>query len=207
MQDYYTKLDKRNSTADSDSSHSPPSSRQPSPMTPPRQRRAIRSELSERVRALSRSPPETPSAAVKIAKEVSYELERAEARNSIQAARIRELQAAEKGRNKKGDRRRPPGEARIFDQAVLNQLREARDERDRQKSSHGRGVEGVGGEGEGEGEPVERAAVAEDVDRDVSPSVTFKTGSIRTRSQRAIAAGMEGYRRNWWTHLTDSRPN
>ncbi|KAJ6603054.1 hypothetical protein B0H10DRAFT_1957965 [Mycena sp. CBHHK59/15] len=151
MRDYYTKLDKRNSAADSDSSHSPSGSRPPSPMTPPHQRGGICSELNERVWALSRSPPETPSAAVEIAKEASYELERAEARISIQHARTRELQAAEKGRNKKGDRRWPLGDSRIFDQAVLNQLREARDERDKQMSSRGRGRGRGGGRGRGRG--------------------------------------------------------
>ncbi|KAJ7899704.1 hypothetical protein B0H13DRAFT_1883792 [Mycena leptocephala] len=96
--------------------------------------------LIGRVKALStlRQMTETPTQAVKLAKDTTYELERAR---------------AEKG-NKKADHRRPPGQGRIFKQAVLNQLREARDERDKQAANRGRGrgqgaCGGRGGRGSG----------------------------------------------------------
>ncbi|KAJ7874111.1 hypothetical protein B0H13DRAFT_1894666 [Mycena leptocephala] len=80
---------------------------------------------------------------------------------------------AEKG-NKKADRRRPPGQGRIFDQAVLNQLREAWDERDKQAANRGRGRgQGACGGRGGRGRGARRVTFA-----------TFRMHPIQTKIKR-----------------------
>ncbi|KAF7335119.1 CENP-B protein [Mycena venus] len=88
--------------------HHSPASQSSSPTPPPYPRANLRNDLITRVRDLSASPPATPTRAVKVAKDIGYEFERAQTRIILQGEQIRELQNAEKGRTKKGDRHKVP---------------------------------------------------------------------------------------------------
>ncbi|KAK7012560.1 hypothetical protein R3P38DRAFT_2790798 [Favolaschia claudopus] len=98
---------------------------------------------------LAESPPDSPSKTVELAQELSRELLKSDARIAIQKVRIRELQNAAPGRNKQGDRRRPSGTSRFYDQDVLNEMREQRDEKDRKKGRGGGRGRGRGGQSSG----------------------------------------------------------
>ena len=119
------------------------------PSTPRRRERT--NKILNKSHSLLQSPPPTPTAALKALHDITNEAERLRARVGIQNGRIRELQNTEAGRKRKGDRRRVPGQARIFDQDELNQLREERDRRDEQARGRGRGRGRGGGRGRGRG--------------------------------------------------------
>jgi hypothetical protein len=95
-------------------------------------------------RDLLASPPDTPSRLMGVGNRLRTELIRSRAHGAILSERIRELHATEKGRNKTGDRRKPPGRSRFFDISTLNEMREERDVQDcaaeeRRARNRGRG--------------------------------------------------------------------
>jgi hypothetical protein len=134
---------------------------QPRPLPPqPSTPKQCRARLLNEVEHLQHSPPDTPSRPMQLIKELKEQVERGRAYEAILSERIHELGATEGARSKTGDRRRVPGQSRVFNQHTLNELCEKRDEVDRvaaakktraQNGSRGRPRGGRRGRGGGRG--------------------------------------------------------
>ncbi|KAJ6483170.1 hypothetical protein C8R45DRAFT_931795 [Mycena sanguinolenta] len=70
-------------------------------------------DIIDRVRSKAAAAPDSPSAVIALAQESTYLLERADARIAIQGVHIRELQNAEPGRSKQGDKCQLPGQTSV----------------------------------------------------------------------------------------------